>query len=264
MSIRQTLFGIALLVTSSAVFAQTTQTKPAHQPQPNSSATLDPNPCETKAVRQTGMKALQQVEILTDTMGADFGPYMTAVVKTVRQNWYNILPPSVYPPSLKQGKVSIEFVIQKDGKTAGIVMYTASGDVVLDRTAWGSITASSPFPPLPKEFPGQILRLRFYFYYNLEPSHISISPCVDVRVPAGSTLQFSASGEGITDSSITWIVSGSGCSKSACGNISDTGLYTAPANIPVPPTVNVEATSRTDTIIRGKSKLTVVQANPSH
>ena len=39
----------------------------------------------------------------------------------------------------------------------------------LDRAAWGSITASTPFPPLPKEFPGQILGLRFYYFYNLQP-----------------------------------------------------------------------------------------------
>jgi hypothetical protein len=41
--------------------------------------------------------------------------------------------------------------------------------VALDRAAWGSITASTPFPPLPKEFPGQILGLRFYYFYNLQP-----------------------------------------------------------------------------------------------
>jgi hypothetical protein len=124
---------------------------------------------------------------------------------------------------------------------------------------------STPFAALPTEFPGQRLGLRFYFFYNLSPdiSPISISPCADVRVPAGSTLQFSASGKGITDTSVTWGVSGPGCSKSACGTISDTGLYTAPVNVPNPPTVIVEATSRTDIGIRGKSKLTVVQANPS-
>jgi TonB family protein len=117
-----------------------------------------------------GTKALQQAEILTDTMGVDFGPYITRIVQIVRQNWYNILPPSVYPPILKQGKLSIEFVIQKDGKTANMVVHTSSGDVALDRAAWGSITASDPFPPLPKEFPGQILGLRFYYFYNLDPN----------------------------------------------------------------------------------------------
>jgi hypothetical protein len=41
-----------------------------------------------------------------------------------------------------------------------------SGDVSLDRAAWGGITGSNPFPPLPSEFHGQYLALRFHFYYN--------------------------------------------------------------------------------------------------
>ncbi len=66
---------------------------------------------------RSGAKALDQAEILTDTMGVDFGPYLTRITQIVRQNWYNLMPPSVYPPILKQGKLSIEFVILKDGKT---------------------------------------------------------------------------------------------------------------------------------------------------
>ena len=118
---------------------------------------------------RSGAKALDQAEILTDTMGVDFGPYLTRVVQIVRQNWYNLMPPSVYPPILKQGKLSIEFVILKNGESASMVVHTSSGDVALDRAAWGSITASAPFPPLPKEFPGKLLGLRFYYFYNLEP-----------------------------------------------------------------------------------------------
>jgi TonB family protein len=121
---------------------------------------------------RSGAKALDQAEILTDTMGVDFGPYLTRVVQIVRQNWYSLMPPSVYPPILKQGKLSIEFVILKDGKTASMVVHTSSGDVALDRAAWGSITASDPFPPLPKEFPGKLLGLRFYYFYNLEVSDV--------------------------------------------------------------------------------------------
>jgi TonB family protein len=116
-----------------------------------------------------GPKVMAPAEILTDTMGVDFGPYMTRIVQIVRQNWYSIMPPAVYPPILKQGKLSLEFVILKDGKTANLVVHTSSGDVALDRAAWGSITASDPFPPLPKEFPGQLLGLRFYYFYNLNP-----------------------------------------------------------------------------------------------
>jgi TonB family protein len=262
---RQKLAGIVVLAISSVLLAQTTETKPpdvgsseAASPRGHYSAAPGPNPCQRGAPPH-------QAEILTDTMGVDFGPYLAQISKTVQKNWYALLPPSVYPPVSKQGSVSIEFSIFKDGKVSGMTLHTTSGDIALDRAAWASITASSPFPLLPSEFRGQRLGLRLNYYYNSSPdfSPISISPCAGVRVPAGSTLQFSASGKGITDSSVTWSVSGSGCSKSECGTISDTGLYTAPANIPSPPTVTVEATSR-NTSGTAKSKLTVVQANPSH
>jgi TonB family protein len=105
-------------------------------------------------------------EITSDTMGVDFGPYMQRVLHDVRQNWYAIIPESAMPPLLKKGKVSIEFVILKNGQIAGMRYVFPSGDVALDRAAYGGITASNPFPPLPKEFAGQYLGLRFTFYYN--------------------------------------------------------------------------------------------------
>jgi TonB family protein len=105
-------------------------------------------------------------EILTDTQGVDFGPYLQKVVQEVKANWYRLIPESAMPPIMKKGKLAIEFAILKDGNVSGMVLRASSGDVALDRAAWGGITASNPFPPLPKEFPGQNLGLRFYFYYN--------------------------------------------------------------------------------------------------
>jgi TonB family protein len=126
-----------------------------------------------------GFKALAPAEILTDTMGVDFGPYLTRVVQVVKANWYNLMPPSVYPPILKQGKLAIEFSILKNGTVSGMTLRTPSGDVALDRAAWGSITGSNPFPPLPREYVSQCgvpirdekcnLGLRFYYFYNLNP-----------------------------------------------------------------------------------------------
>ena len=106
------------------------------------------------------------MEVLSDTQGVDFGPYLERVLQAVRMNWYNLIPEEARPPLLKKGKVSIEFVILKDGKTAGMRIIGPSGDVSLDRAAWGGITASVPFAPLPNEFHGPYLALRFHFYYN--------------------------------------------------------------------------------------------------
>lgn len=115
-------------------------------------------------------KAVGNLDVLSDTMGVDFGPYLSRVLHDVRQNWYNLIPEAARPPLMKKGKVSIEFAILKDGKVAGLQLTGTSGDVSLDRAAWGGITASNPFPPLPTEFGGQYLALRFHFYYNPEGS----------------------------------------------------------------------------------------------
>jgi len=115
---------------------------------------------------QSGAKTVGQLDVLSDTMGVDFGPYLSRVVQNVRGNWYNIIPEVARPPIMKKGKLSIEFAILKDGKVAGMKLATGSGDVALDRAAWGGITASNPFPPLPQEFGGQYLYLRFNFFYN--------------------------------------------------------------------------------------------------
>jgi len=111
-------------------------------------------------------KAMGQLDILSDTMGVDFGPYLARVLHDVKQNWYNIIPEAARAPLMKKGKVSIEFAIMKDGSVQGMQLSGSSGDVSLDRAAWGGITASNPFPPLPSQFGGQYLQLRFHFFYN--------------------------------------------------------------------------------------------------
>jgi TonB family protein len=121
--------------------------------------------------RQAG-EAIGPLDVLSDTMGVDFGPYLARVLHDVRENWYRIIPESARAPLMKKGKVSIEFAILKDGQVAGLQIVGSSGDVALDRAAYGGITASKPFPPLPTEFGGQYLALRFHFYYNPERSEI--------------------------------------------------------------------------------------------
>jgi TonB family protein len=206
------------------------------------------------------------VEVLTDTMGVDFGPYLTRIEQIVKQNWYNLMPPSVYPPILKQGKLQIEFVILKDGKVSGMTVHTSSGDVALDRAAWGSINASSPFPLLPKEFPGQILGLRFHFYYNLQPAEkptdIIVLPGQKIQLATGAKQKFSVTVPGAADSTVIWSVLGASCAAAACGSISADGIYTAPLNVPSPANVTVIATLAADPAKTGSATVDI-QPSPS-
>ena len=78
------------------------------------------------------------------------------------------------PPLLKKGRVSIEFAITKTGQIAGLHYVSGSGDVALDRAAYGGITSSNPFPPLPGQFAGPYLGLRFTFLYNPDPNEANL------------------------------------------------------------------------------------------
>src|SRR5258708_8440319 len=108
--------------------------------------------------RQTGA-----LEILSDTQGVDFGPYLQRILQEVKDNWYRLIPESA---EMKKGKLSIEFAITKDGQFAGMKLVATSGDPPLDRAAWCGITASNPLPPLPPSSKQPYLPLPFPSFYN--------------------------------------------------------------------------------------------------
>jgi outer membrane biosynthesis protein TonB len=110
------------------------------------------------------------VDILSDTLGVDFGPYLQRVIYDTKRAWYPIIPEAAQPPLLKKGLVQIRFKILPDGSVApgSMKLEGASGDVSLDKAAWAAITYAG-YPPLPKDFKGPYLELRFGFFYNLRP-----------------------------------------------------------------------------------------------
>jgi len=227
------------------LFAQTTSSSeqnPGHSVNPAelSEQPVSPEKAGSPTARFSGL------EVLTDTQGVDFGPYLRIVLRDIKQNWYSVIPETAGPPLYKRGKVSIEFAITKGGQLAGLHYVSGSGDVVLDRAAYGGITASDPLPPLPAEFRGRYLRLRMSFVYN--PSLTGISPS-HVQVNAGSSQLFSPLLTRVNDETqfrISWSVFGRDCAGSACGTISDVGLYTAPLTVPGDPTVIVTAKAEDD------------------
>jgi TonB family protein len=106
------------------------------------------------------------MEIMSDTLGVDFGPYMKRLHFTVQNHWDPLIPIAALPPVMKKGVVVIEFSITKDGRVDGMKLISSSGDISLDRAAWGAITDAIPLPNLPAQFAGQYLTLRAHFYYN--------------------------------------------------------------------------------------------------
>jgi len=71
---------------------------------------------------------------------------------------------------------------------------------------------------------------------------VTVSPA-SIHVAPGAQQQFAATVAGTGNQVVTWTLSGTGCSGVACGQITGTGLYTAPKTIPNPNVVTVTAVS---------------------
>lgn len=107
------------------------------------------------------------LQVLSDTRGVNFGPYLRRVIEVVRENWYNVIPESARLG--QKGVCSVDFAIQTDGSVPGLDLSSSSGSEALDRAAESGIHASTPFEPLPAEYlakGGRDLKLRFIFLYN--------------------------------------------------------------------------------------------------
>jgi TonB family protein len=105
------------------------------------------------------------LELQSDPMGVDFKPYLIRVLSAVKRNWMAVVPESARLG--RRGKTVIQFAISKDGTVPKLVIAIPSGAEALDRAAVAGISASNPFPPLPAEFRGSVIRLQLNFLYNL-------------------------------------------------------------------------------------------------
>jgi len=104
------------------------------------------------------------LELLSDTKGVDFRPYLLQVLAAVRRNWF-----AVYPESARmglRGKVEAQFLIEKDGSVPKLVIVLHSIPA-LERAAVAGIDASHPFPPFPTGFTGDRIVLKLTFSYNM-------------------------------------------------------------------------------------------------
>jgi TonB family protein len=106
------------------------------------------------------------VEILTDTQGVDFGPYVRKALAIIKKNWIPLIPEEARPPANMQGETLIRFTISPDGKVSAMHLDGSSQHTNIDRAAWGAITAVGQFPALPTEFKGPHLELRIDFLTN--------------------------------------------------------------------------------------------------
>jgi hypothetical protein len=114
-----------------------------------------------------------------------------------------------------------------------------------------SATHSSPTPPAAPPNP---------------PASGSISVTVTpnpASVRAGSSQQFAATVTGTSNSSVTWSVNNVAGGNSAFGTITASGNYTAPATLPNPNTITIQAMSSADSSASGTSAVTLLNPTPA-
>jgi hypothetical protein len=95
------------------------------------------------------------------------------------------------------------------------------------------------------------------------PPEITVSvtpPAANVR--AGATQPFTATVTGTTNKSVTWSVNGIVTGNATTGTISSNGVYTAPATVPNPNTITVEAVSVAEASATASSEVTLWNATP--
>jgi outer membrane biosynthesis protein TonB len=120
-----------------------------------------------------GMQGMQPgVSILSDTQGVDFNSYLQRLLATVKRNWYTVMPESALMGD--RGIVMLTFKINRDGSVPpqDPNLERTSGKQPLDTAALSSIRTSSPFEPLPPQFKGDFIELRFIYFYNIPPDSV--------------------------------------------------------------------------------------------
>jgi hypothetical protein len=85
---------------------------------------------------------------------------------------------------------------------------------------------------------------------------VSVTP-PQARLNLSATQQFTATVTGQSNTAVTWEVNGLGGGDTTVGQITSTGLYTAPNTIPSPSTVTVSAASQADPTQSGNAAVTI-------
>ena len=105
-------------------------------------------------------------DILSDTQGVDFAPYMRQALQMMEKLWLSSVPADAAHANKSQTEAVIRFTISRDGTISAMELVESAHLIEVDRAAWGSIVGVGEFPSLPAEFNGPNLILRVGFGVN--------------------------------------------------------------------------------------------------
>lgn len=97
------------------------------------------------------------------SFGDRYAWYVTALRNRISNNW---LMSMVSPNLMSAPRVYVTFDILRDGTISGLQITQSSGVPEVDRSAVRAVIASSPVNPLPADYSGSRLAVKFYFDFR--------------------------------------------------------------------------------------------------
>jgi len=96
-----------------------------------------------------------------DSKGVEFGPWIRRFLAQVKRNWY--IPEAA---RLLRGRVSIKFIVHRDGRLDSIDVIRPSTVEQFTEAASNALRLSNPTLPLPVEYPDETIEIIVTFLYN--------------------------------------------------------------------------------------------------
>ena len=165
-----------LLACAAVLLGAALMTSAAGQAQSANGFTKGPRQSADVAAKETLQPRALSTELLSDTRGVNFSPYLRQLLPMLYKAWLPLVPSEAQPPKNESGETVIRFRVKKDGELSGVHLDSSTHDSAMDRAAWGAITRASQFPPLPDAFAGPDLELRIRFKVNLRQDEAPALP----------------------------------------------------------------------------------------
>ena len=118
------------------------------------------NPVPSAGANGQGIGRRQLSGPSGDSDGADFVIWVGRFRDEVYRHW--VIPQSAAD---SQGRVDVEFTVDRDGALTSVLVRSSSGTAALDRAAQSALTSSS-LPELPSNYRQKQATMRVGFIYN--------------------------------------------------------------------------------------------------
>jgi TonB family protein len=105
------------------------------------------------------------VDLLSDTGGANFGPYAKTLISDVKRHWIQLMAERVGPSDMKQQETLIVVTIGSDGRVLAMRLDEEARGGAFERAAWEAAKETS-YEPLPAGMKEQSMKFRVHFRFN--------------------------------------------------------------------------------------------------